>query len=257
MKFSAPEWCFRSESKDPGAFFEDLKAIGYDGVEMVGDAADRKRARDCGLDVVNLSGPGMVKGLNRLEHHDELIPKIRDLIERAGQEHIPHVIVFSGNRDGQPDDEGLENCRRGLELLIPFAELAGVTLVLEMLNSHNHRDYQADYSSYGFRLVEALNSPHIRTLFDLYHMTRMGEQCEETLIPTIEKVAHLHFAEPPDRTMPRATGGLALERMIPAILKTGYNGYWGMEFQPGKGATLEELRMARDLFLSIGERASP
>ena len=91
------------------------------------------------------------------------------------------------------------------------------------------------------------------TLYDLYHMTCMGERCQKTLIPNLEKVAHLHFAEPPDRHAPRAAGGLALERMIPAILKAGYDGYWGMEFQPDKGATLNELRVARGLFLSLAE----
>ena len=50
------------------------------------------------------------------------------------QEKWPNVICFSGNREGLGDDEGLENCAKGLKQLMPAAEKAGVTICMELLN---------------------------------------------------------------------------------------------------------------------------
>jgi DNA polymerase-4 len=52
------------------------------------------------LRILNMAGPGMTRGLNRREHHAELLPAIRDAIAHAAAHNIPMVIVFSGNRDG-------------------------------------------------------------------------------------------------------------------------------------------------------------
>ncbi|MCL2423727.1 MAG: response regulator transcription factor, partial [Micrococcales bacterium] len=78
-------------------------------------------ARSAGLEIVTMTAPGMQKGLNRREHHAELVPQIQDAVAQAAAENIPFVIVFSGNRDGQDGREGLANCRLALEGLADFA----------------------------------------------------------------------------------------------------------------------------------------
>lgn len=251
MKFSATDWSFAPHASDPERFYADLAAHGFEGIEMVADEARRSQARAAGLQVLNLAGPGMQQGVNRREHHASLLPALTDRIALAAEEGIPQVIVFSGNRQGQPDEEGIAHCRRAFEQLLPEAEQAGVTLVFEMLNSFNHVDYQADRSSFGFQLAEQLNHPRFRILYDLYHLQRMGEACAVEVCANLGKIAHLHVAEAPDRGMPRADGNIPYRAIVPEILGAGYDGFWGFEFLPTEGNSLTELIEAKDSFLRL------
>ena len=232
IRLSAPDWCFLKDGVEAQAHYAKLKALGYSGVEMI-DAKNRAAARDAGLEIVNLGAPGMQRGLNRRAHHVELLPQIRECIADAAANRIGQVIVFSGNRDGQPDAEGRDACIEALRALAPDAEKAGVTLVLEMLNGFDHADYQADRSAYGFAVVEAVKSPAVRVLYDIYHMVRMGDDPVGDVTAKLPLVAHLHCAEAPKRTVVQASGTIAYRDIARRLGAAGYRGYWGMEFLPG------------------------
>ena len=63
------------------------------------------------------------------------------------------MIVFSGNRRGMTDAEGLENCAKGLKRIMPLAEQLGVTVCMELLNSKvDHKDYMCDHTAWGVEL---------------------------------------------------------------------------------------------------------
>jgi hydroxypyruvate isomerase len=249
MKFSAADWAYYSKANPPESFYGRLRAMGYEGIEMV-DPSRWRQARDAGLKILNLSGPGMEKGLNRKAHHAELIPKIKDAIATAGANGIPQVIVFSGNRDGQPDAEGIAHCRLALEALLADAEKNRVTLVFEMLNSYEHKDYQADHGAYGFELIRQIGSPALKLLYDVYHMERMGDDSARDIVAHLPTIAHLHLAESPRRDRPMPGGVINYAKIVPAVRKAGYNGYWGMEFIAGEDS-LADLREAREFFLSL------
>jgi hydroxypyruvate isomerase len=259
IKLSAPDWCFYPKLGNPARYYDTLKEIGMDGVEML-DPSRYAAARSAGLEIVTMSGPGMTKGLNRLEHHAELIPQIRDAIQHAGQNHIPILIVFSGNRAGQEDKDGINNCRRGFDALLPDAEQAGVVLGFEMLNGSDHPDYQADRGQFGFELAEEIGSPWFKLVYDIYHMERMGDDSVYDIVNHLPAIAHLHVAESPNRSAPLGDGNIRHSQIIPAVLKAGYQGYWGLEYIPGKGEgnqqePLVELTQAVALFrLLAGSR---
>jgi len=250
MKFSATDWSFAEECQERPHFYTALVQIGFDAIELVADPNHRRAAREAGLKILNTAAPGMKNGLNHPENHARLIPAITDCIHAAGQEAIPHVIVFSGNRLGQPEEAALINCRRAFEQLIPEAERAGVTLVLEMLNHFDHPDYQADHAMFGFQLCEQLQSPSFQTLYDIYHMHRMGAEPLSDIVTHLDKIAHLHLAEAPGRGIPQADGQIPYQRIVPKIVEAGYEGYWGFEFHPVAGASLDELNRARAQFLT-------
>ena len=54
-------------------------------------------------------------GWNRKENHDQAHDEMRENIEHAAAAKVPNVITFSGNRRGQADDEGKDNCAQGLK----------------------------------------------------------------------------------------------------------------------------------------------
>ena len=252
IKLSIPDWCFYPKLGDPAQYYETLASLGVQGVEMV-DPARYALARAAGLEILNLSGPGMTKGLNRIENHAELLPQIRDALQHAHDNQIPLVIVFSGNRAGQDDAEGIANCRRGYEKLIPDAERLGVILGFEMLNSSDHGDYQADHGSYGFTLVEQLASPYFKLVYDIYHTEKMGDDSAADIVVHLEQIAHLHTAESPKRDAPKADGNIRYAEIVPKVVAAGYDGYWGLEYLPGDDP-LSELKQSILLFQDLSQR---
>lgn len=238
LRLSAPDWCFFKDQPNPAAYYQKLKRLGIAGVEMV-DPSRWAHARAAGLPILNQSGPGMTRGLNRIAHHAELLPELRALIAKAAAASIPHLIVFSGNRDGQDDQEGERNVIIALEALAPDAERAGVTLVFEMLCAQNHPDYQADHSSYGFDVVNAVGSPAVKVLYDVYHMSRMGEDVIDDIVSHRDIIAHLHTAESPERSVPHRDGEIEYGTIVDAVMASGYSGYWGLEFVPQGDVTAE------------------
>jgi hydroxypyruvate isomerase len=91
-------------------------------------------------------------------------------------------VVFSGNRAGLSDGDGIANCISGLRRVAPTAEKHGVTLCLEMLNSKvDHKDYQADHTAWAVEVVKGVGSPRLKLLYDIYHMQIMEGESYATI----------------------------------------------------------------------------
>ncbi len=253
LRQSAPDWCFFRDGMDPIQYYTTLKRIGYDAVEMV-DPQRWTIAEQAGLQILNISGPGMQQGLNKKANQPELLTNIRSEIQRASVQQIPHLIIFSGNRDGQADEEGLANCVDVITQLAPDAEKAGVTLVFEVLNQHDHPDYMADYGEFAFDVVKAVSSPNVEVLYDIYHMFRMGEDVVTAVTQHLEYIAHLHVAGSPTRNFPGPEQETDYQHVVRAIHAAGYRGYWGQEFLPA-GDSLTEAEQAFQLFQSYIEQS--
>jgi hydroxypyruvate isomerase len=249
LKQSVPDWCFYKPQDNPEAYYRGLRKIGFTGVEMV-DPARWPAAKAAGLQIVNLSSPGMTQGLNHPANHAALVPQIRSAITVAAREGIRDVIVFSGNREGQDDREGLAHTVAALRPLAAEAKAIGVTLAFEMLNSQDHADYQADKSWYGFEVVRQISSPAVKVLYDIYHMHRMGEDVLGTLLPNLRDVCHIHVAASPKRNRPTDDGEIDYRTIVRKVHAAGYRGFWGQEFLPA-GDSLDELAKAFDLFNSF------
>ena len=84
----------------------------------------------------------------------------------------PTSSRFSGNREGMDDQEGLKNCVAGLKKIAGYAEQKKVTVCLEFLNSHDHKDYMADSTKWCVELVHRVGSPRVKVLYDIYHAAR-------------------------------------------------------------------------------------
>ena len=247
MKLSAPDWCFFPEGADPDTYYRKLKAMGYSGVEMV--APERwQAAKRAGLEIVNLSGPGMTDGMNRRENRQKLSDEILRMTEDASKNGIPYIIVFSGNRGELSDREGLENCLEGYSALLERMKGSGVKLLFEMLNSFDHEDYQADTETFGFELAETLNSGDFRLLYDIYHMVRGGCDPLQDLEKKLPYIAHFHVASLEGRKFPEPDGAIDYRAFFTAVPEGKFNGYVGMEFFPEDPE--RDLARAAELFLS-------
>ena len=183
--------------------------------------------------------------MNCLENHANLIPQIEELIQVAKTNEIEHIVIFSGNRDGQLDEEGLRNVIQAGKQLASAAERAGVTLALEVLNAHDHPDYQADHTAFAIGFARAISSPMVKVLYDIYHMARMGEDVITDMRTNTEYIAHLHVAGSPKRDFPGSQQEIDYEGVIKAAQEAGYSGYWGQEFLPSEDRFVELERVCQ------------
>ncbi len=140
--------------------------------------------------------------------------------------------------------EKMRHALTNLRDLAKLAEDRGVMLLLEPLNSRvDHPGIFLQSSAMAFTLVEQVGSPHLRVLFDCYHMQVM----EGNLIATIRRhhdlIGHYHVADPPDRTEP-GTGEIHVPNLLAAIAATGYDGWVGFECRAKKDGT-QALRAIR------------
>lgn len=239
LRHSAPDWCLFPKDIDPREYYCRLRELGFEAVEMVAPAR-RPLARQAGLEILNLSAPGMQRGLNDPANHPGLLAQIRQMIDEAQREGIAQIIVFSGNRYGQSDAEGLEAVAAGLAHLVHDARQAKVTLCFEMLCESDHPGYEADSSQYGFEVVRRVGADVVKVLYDVYHMHRMKQDVRGDLTGHLGEVAHIHVAGAPGRDCLSPGGAIDYATLIPAVHAAGYRGYWGHEYRP-VGNVFEEL----------------
>jgi len=242
VNHSVCKWCY------PNISLDDLctvgKEFGLKSVELL-EVKDIPTVKKHGLTCAMVSGiPGGIgKGLNRLENHDAILQWFEQTAPQAAALDTRQIICFSGNRAGQDDQQGIENCAVGVKRLLPIAEKHQITLVMELLNSRvNHADYQCDLSKWGVALCEAVGSERFKLLYDIYHMQIM----EGDLIATIKRhhkwFAHYHTGGVPGRNEIDDSQEIYYPAVVQAIVATGFKGFIAQEFIPKREDKLASLR---------------
>ncbi|MBO9726196.1 MAG: TIM barrel protein [Novosphingobium sp.] len=165
--------------------------------------------------------------------HDEFLEAVRGSIEAGKALGSPPMIIASGfNVPDLSHEEQHENAivalRRGAEL----AEQAGVMLLLEPLN--NRVELPLIYLSstaQALDLIEAVNSPNLRLLYDMYHSAVMGEAVPGVLGDRAHLVHHVQVADTNGRHEP-GTGEVDWTAAMEELLALGYEGGIGFEYFP-------------------------
>lgn len=192
-------------------------------------------------------GGSIPDALNRVENHAAIEEGFRKNIPLAAKAGVPNVITFSGNRRGMADEEGAKNAVIGLNRVKKIAEDNGVTICMELLNSKvNHKDYMADHTAWGVRVMEEVNSPNVKLLYDIYHMQIMEGDLIHTITDNIKWMGHFHTGGVPGRHELDNTQEVQWDGVMRGILAAGYKGVVAHEFLPVRDP-LTSLREAVDL----------
>ena len=237
-------WCYAREGIAPEKLCKEAARIGYKGIEMAPED-HWQLIRDSGLRIATIAGhTALDNGLNRAENHDRIEKELRDNIAKAKGNDIACLICFSGNRHGASDEEGIRVTAAGLKRVARDAEQAGVTLVVELLNSKvDHKGYQCDHTPWGVEVCKQVASDRVKLLYDIYHMQIMEGDLIRTIRDNIAYIGHFHTAGNPGRHEMDETQELYYPAIFRAIADTGYRGYVGHEFVP-KGDVFESLETA-------------
>jgi hydroxypyruvate isomerase len=233
LKQSACKWCYSKMSLDE--LCQAAVKIGLKGIDLLGEN-DWATVKKYGLVCAMANGPsGINDGWNLPKDHDKLVAESERLLPLVAEAGLPNMIVFSGNRRGMDDKEGIKNCAKGLKKIMPLAEKLNVTVCMELLNSkHDHKDYQCDHTPWGAALVDEIGSPRFKLLYDIYHMQIMEGDVIATITQYKDYIAHFHTGGVPGRHEIDETQELNYRRICEAILANGFTGYLAQEFVPGK-----------------------
>lgn len=185
--------------------------------------------------------------LNRTENHSAIEAALRKNIPLASKAGVPNVITFSGYRRGMSDEEGARNTIAGLNRVKKIAEDNGIILCLELLNSKvNHPDYMADHTAWGVDVMQAVNSPNMKLLYDIYHMQIMEGNLITTIRENIQWLGHFHTGGVPGRHELDNTQEVQWDGVMRAIAETEFHGYVAHEFIPERNP-FDSLEEAREL----------
>ncbi|MGA1978791.1 MAG: TIM barrel protein [Bacteroidales bacterium] len=238
---SISRWCYSDIPLDDLAAA--CRNMGIESIELLEEkdwAAVNSHGLKCAVGYA--TDWGIPKGFNRMENHEKLIADYEAKIPKAAAAGVPNLICFSGNREGQNDNEGMINCAAGLKKLMPAAEKYGVRIIMELLNSYGHKDYQCDRTAWGAALCEMVGSPNFRLLYDIYHMQIMEGNIIDTITSHIQYIAHFHTGGVPGRHELDETQELYYPAIMKAIVGAGYKGFIGQEFVPTQKDKLASLR---------------
>ena len=230
FKQSVSHWCI---SKTPREQWQQILDLGIIGIDLA--PRDKcEEMRDMGFAIASMGGhQSLPDGLNKRSNHARIQDEIGAALEIATQFEVPNLVVFSGNRNGLSEEEGAEITAEGLKLLAPAAEKAGVTLVMELLNSKvDHADYQCDHTQWGVDVCKAVGSPRVKLLYDIYHMQIMEGDLIRNIRDHHEFIGHYHTAGNPGRRDLDDEQEIFYPAVARAIHETGYRDWVGHEFTP-------------------------
>ena len=139
--------------------------------------------------------------------------------------------VLCGVIDGIARDAAEATFRRNMETGIRMAEAAGITLVVEGLNSRDRPGYFLSRSQDAFALAERLGSPRFKVMFDTYHVQIMEGDILARLEAHLPMIGHIQISGVPGRSEPDS-GELNHREIFAGIDRLGWQGYVGCEYRP-------------------------
>lgn len=170
--------------------------------------------------------------------HEEMLQAVAETLAAAKAVGSPPLIVASGfTREGVSPKEHKAEAVKVLRRAADLAEAAEVTLVLEPLNDRvEHPGMYLVDTTLALDIIEAVGSPRLKLLYDVYHSHVMGEDMRQVLAGRIHLVEHVQVADNPGRNEP-GTGTIDWTAAIGTLRELGYTGPLGLEYRPTMEAT--------------------
>jgi hydroxypyruvate isomerase len=179
--------------------------------------------------------------------HAEFLDGVERSAAIAADLGAPHVVVLAGDTlDDVSRANQTDAVVDALRLAGPIAAEHGVTLLLENLNTRvDHVGHFLDRTPDALDILDAVDDPAVRLLFDLYHAAVMDETPADVLDGRLERLGHVQIADVPGRHEP-GSGRIDWDRDLGWLVDHGYRGRLGLEYVP-TGGTLESIVHIREV----------
>lgn len=164
--------------------------------------------------------------------HEEMLAAVADTLVEATKLGSPPLIVASGFRvEGMSEEEHFAQAISVLKRAAAMAEKAGVTLMLEPLNTELFATMYLVDTTLALDIIEGVGSPRFKLLYDAYHSRVMGEDMRAVLRGRMHLVEHVQVAGWPGRNEP-GTGQFDYGEVMRVLRDLGYTGSIGLEYFP-------------------------
>ena len=105
---------------------------------------------------------------------------------------------------------------------------------MEPLNTLvDHKGYFLPSTREGLDIVDDVDRPEIRLIYDIYHSAVMGEDTPGVIGDRVDRISHVHLADHPGRHEP-GSGGIDLVKRVQWLVANGYEGALGLEYKPSR-----------------------
>jgi hydroxypyruvate isomerase len=216
--------------------FEAAIAAGFEGVEFWWP--DEPVPRGFEVVLMNFDGGDVAAGergiVNQAERWRLHVPVAVELARSLG---CPRMNALVGLDDGRPRGEQLAGAAR--EVAFAARAAAPITVLVEAINTLDHGPYLLSSTREAAAFVQAVAEPNVKLQYDVFHMTRMGEDVEAALREHIGLIAHVQIADHPGRGEP-GRGSIDFAALFALLDELGYKGWVSAEYRPtgGTEATL-------------------
>src|SRR3984885_5451186 len=243
-----------------GTFEENLERVaqaGYHHVELVGefkkwsdDDYRRILARMQELKISVDATSGVEAGFADPSGQEAFLAGLKALIPAAKRLECKQIILLSGKRiEGAPagaqHNASIEALKRAADVL----SSAGLVAVIEPIDRIENPTIYLDGVTEAFEIAQAVGSPNVRVLYDVYHEQREFGNLIEKFEKNIGQVVLIHIADVPGRHEP-GTGEINYLNIYRKLAELNYRGTIAMEFYP-TGDIVETLRRARNQARSL------
>lgn len=192
-----------------------------------------EHSRSLGLPVTAFSGTTFDEPLLDPSGHRAALAHLAESLHLAQSLSTPLLVVHVGYAQShRARDEQWQAAVDGLRQAGTLAERAGVTLLVEPLNSLiDHPGYFLDTLPDALGLLAEVNHPSVRLLLDVYHMWVMHHDLLDRLAIATAAIAHVHAADVPGRGEP-GSGVIPWHAVLERLRAGGYQGAIGLECWP-------------------------
>lgn len=196
-----------------------------------------------GILVSSIGSPiGKIQITDDFEKHLQLLKRV---IKTAKMLDVKYIRIFSFFiPDGEYEKYRDEVIRR-MKAMVAIAEEEGVILLHE-----NEKEIYGDVASRCLEILEEVNSPNLRCVFDPANFVQCGQKtypdAYEMLKPYIEYM-HIKDALADGKVVPAGMGIGNVEEIITELYNDGYNGFLSLEPHLGNFMGFEKLEKRNEI----------
>ena len=169
-------------------------------------------------------------GLAALPHRrEEARNEITRAVDYAAAAGVEAVHVMAGRTEG---DTASEDCfRENLNFACDLAAAQEIGILIEPINTRDVAGYHLSDTAHAERIIDALDRPELKIMFDCYHMQIMQGDLAMSLERLLPKIGHVQIAAVPDRGEPDC-GEVDYGWLMRHLAALGYDGFVGAEYRP-------------------------
>ena len=242
---------------------EKVAEAGYHAVELTGESAKwtdedfrRYNKRRAELGITIDTNAGLRHGVGDPSVRKAFLEDVRAQLITLEKLECSALIVMSGNAvPGLSPQAQHDSCVEGLKRAAELVEGKGVTLLLENIDLEENPRYYLWSVPEAFQIIEEVNHPQVKFLYDLYHAQISCGNLIANLQRHIDKVGLFHIADVPDRHQP-GTGEINYRNIYKKLAELNYSRYVAMEFLPD-GDPVKVLAQARQEALRAAREYRP